>query len=430
MRSDWHDSNKFVYCIMPKGISLLELQSQIKGLLNRHMAGYHWVVAEIASMQIASQGHCYMELVEQKDGRTLAKARANIWASQYGSIASKFLSESGESLKTGITILCAATINFHEVYGLSLNIASIDASYTLGERARKREETIQKLILEGLSEMNKALTLPAVIQNIAVISSATAAGYEDFINQLTNNAYSYKIVTKLFPAVMQGNEGSQSISSALSEVTRQKQAFDAIVIIRGGGSQLDLDCFDDYELAKAIATCPLPVLTGIGHQRDHTVADFAANLKLKTPTAVAEFILERFEQFESELLNIHERIRRFSNQLIHVEKEKVSTIQYRLLHQAKQLLSSKEQELSLEKIKLQNSISNSVKENNYQLDKLFEKVQANDPASILRKGYSITTLNNIPINQLEVKSGDELKTISLKQTIYSKVYKINPTHEQ
>ena len=284
-------------------LSVLQLTTHIQQVLEKELEPMVWVVGELSDFRQAPQGHVYFELVEKQGNQVQAKIRANLWQFTYRSVAAKFEFITGTSLKNGMKVLAQVSVTYHPVYGLSLNVKDIDPSFSLGERARIRQETIAKLTQEGWIGHNAKLPLPLVIQRIAIISSATAAGYGDFINQLAGTSQGYKVYHQLFPSLMQGNEAVESLLAALDEVANQaeKLQLDAVVLIRGGGAQLDLDCFDDYRLAVKIADFTLPVLTGIGHERDETIADLVAHTRLKTPTAVAEFILSSFREYEENL---------------------------------------------------------------------------------------------------------------------------------
>src|SRR5208283_3896422 len=253
--------------------SLYELNTAIKHAISSALSEACWVTAEIAELKCNQRGHCYLELVEKDEDKTIAQTKATIWAYEYRKLSHKFQAATNESIRPGMKIMFLAVVNFHEVYGLSLNIRDIDPTYTLGEMARKRKEVIERLRKEGLLELNKGLHLPLVPQRIAVISSPTAAGYGDFFNQLDTNPYGYKFVHVLFPAMVQGHEAEGSIVAALLKIKKYRHLFDVAVIIRGGGSAVDLSCFDNYALASQIAGCPIPVITGIGHEKDDTVAD-------------------------------------------------------------------------------------------------------------------------------------------------------------
>jgi exodeoxyribonuclease VII large subunit len=254
-------------------------------------------------MTLNYSGHCYLDLIEKEErsDKVLARARATIWASTYRMLRPYFETSTGYELTSGIKILVLARVEFHPVYGLSLNILDIDPSYTLGDVERKKREIIQRLEKEGVLEMNKEIPLPIVPQHIAVVSSLTAAGYEDFMEQLKGNPYGYRFYTRLFPAVMQGEQAEQSIIGALERIFEYESLFDAVVIIRGGGSKSDLACFDGYELAYHVSQFPLPIITGIGHEQDDTITDLVAHKRLKTPTAVADFFIDKLASFEASL---------------------------------------------------------------------------------------------------------------------------------
>lgn len=252
-----------------------------------------WIVAELSDVRVAG-GHCYMELIE-KDGRgaTVAKMRAMIWQSSFHSLRSRFYEATGKDIVSGLKVMVRGTATHHSVYGLSVNITDIDPSYTLGDMERLRREILGRLEREGILDENKQYVLPPDTQRIAVISAEGAAGYGDFMKQLGGNAYGFRFYTRLFPAVMQGDRTAESVCRALDAVEGSQELWDCVVIVRGGGATSDLNGFDDYGLARRVALCPLPVLVGIGHERDRTVLDEIANTRLKTPTAVGAFLVER-----------------------------------------------------------------------------------------------------------------------------------------
>ena len=262
-----------------------------------------WVKAEISEMTVNRSGHCYLDLIETEPGTdtVIARCRATIWSYTFRMLKPYFETTSGQAFSEGLKVLLQAKVEYHEVFGFSLNIRDIDPVYTLGDLARQRREIIRKLQDDGVFEMNKELELPVVTQRIAIISSPTAAGLQDFLDQLHNNLHQFVFYTKLFPAVMQGNEAPRSIMNALDLIFEYEEMFDAVVIIRGGGAQIDLACFDQYELAFNVAQFPLPVITGIGHDKDDTVIDMVAHTRMKTPTAVAEFLISGALQFSQQL---------------------------------------------------------------------------------------------------------------------------------
>lgn len=293
-------------------ITLSELNSLVKDTLDEAFPEQMWVIAEIGELNVNRAGHCYIELVEKENAtdEITARSRATIWSWQYRFIQPYFETSTGQELKAGLKVLVSVSVEFHEVYGYSLNIKDIDPAFTLGDMARKRQEIIKKLSEDGVFDMNKEIPLADIPSRIAIISSPTAAGYSDFMKQLHQNAAGYIFYTKLFSATMQGNDAANSIIAALEFIYEYENFFDAVVIIRGGGSQMDLSCFDDYELAFYVTQFPLPILTGIGHDKDESITDMVANTQLKTPTAVAEFLIanmdviaEEIDELESTLFN-------------------------------------------------------------------------------------------------------------------------------
>ncbi len=332
-----------------ESVSLSALNKQIKRELNNIFPEPQWVVAEISEMNTNRSGHCYLELIEknEKTGKTIAKARATIWSFAYGMIKSYFESTTGHAFAKEIKILVQAKVEFHEIYGLSLNIVDIDPTYTLGDIARKRAETIARLEKDGVMDMNKELNIPIVPQRIAIISSETAAGLDDFLNQLNYNPYHYKFRYKLFSAIMQGDKAVASIIAALEQVYMHENDFHVVVLLRGGGSKSDLSCFDEYELAFNVAQFPMPVITGIGHERDQSVTDLVANTRAKTPTAAAEFIVARVLDFDNYLMQLQDRFKQKVQRIIDREKSKIELISTRLLPLVKNLIEKKSAELNL-----------------------------------------------------------------------------------
>ncbi|MBQ1978262.1 MAG: exodeoxyribonuclease VII large subunit, partial [Alistipes sp.] len=281
-------------------ITLVELQRRIKMTLSEQFALPVWVSAEVADLKVNYSGHCYLELIEKdhksENGVPTAQVRAVIWRSSYSRIAAYFEAETGQRLAPGIRILAQVLISYHELYGLSLQITDIDSAYTLGEMEQQRQKTIARLQEEGVWEMNRAVPMPLLVQRLAVVSSAQAAGYQDFCKELGRSGYRFDLI--LFDAVMQGTAAEESILMALGRVAERQEEFDAVVIVRGGGSTTDLNCFNAYRLSSHVAQFPLPVLTGIGHDKDQSVVDMVAHLPLKTPTAVAGWLIERMSSIE------------------------------------------------------------------------------------------------------------------------------------
>ena len=282
-------------------ITLRELQRLVRQTLEERFALPVWVSAEISEIKINRSGHCYLELVEKggDNGVPTAQARAVIWRSHYPRIAGYFEAETGQRLEAGIQILARVLVTYHEIYGFSLQITDMDPSYTLGDMERQRQRTIAQLQRDGVWDMNRETPLPAVVQRVAVVSSANAAGYQDFCKELDKSPYRFALT--LFDAFMQGAAAEESIVEALCAVAARQEEFDAVVLIRGGGSRSDLNCFNAYRLCSHIAQFPLPVATGIGHDKDTSVADMVAHTALKTPTAVAGWLVERMAQADGYL---------------------------------------------------------------------------------------------------------------------------------
>lgn len=274
-------------------ITLCDLQRMVRAALEERFALPVWISAEISEMKVNYSGHCYLNLVEKgaSDGVPRAEARAVIWRSSYSKIAAYFSSQTGAELAAGIRILAKVLVSYHEVYGFSLQITDIDPSYTMGEVERRRRQTIGQLQADGVWDMNRELPLPRLARRIAVISSAGAAGYRDFMREI--DASGYAVDTRLFDAYMQGAAAEDSVVSALERVAAEEERFDLVAIIRGGGSTSDLAAFDSYRMAAHVAQFPLPVVTGIGHDKDTSVVDMVAHTSLKTPTAAAAWIVER-----------------------------------------------------------------------------------------------------------------------------------------
>lgn len=421
-------------------LTLLELNTRIKNVINDTLKTSVWVKAEIADIRENFNGHCYLELVEKNEqGESItAKSRATIWAFTYRMLKPYFETTTGKPLEAGMKILINASVDFHELYGLSLNIKDIDPSYTVGDMELQRQKVIKRLRDEGVIDMNKQLPFPLVPQRLAVISSATAAGYEDFINQIENNGNGYKFYYRLFDAVMQGQNTEESIINALDRINSHCDNFDVVVIIRGGGARSDLSSFDSYWLSFNVAQFPLPVLTGIGHERDNCVLDIVANQRLKTPTAVAEFLIGKMNEFELYLDDalgflantVQDEIEKNTvllknlplrlgsivsgavakqNLIISSLDKNIETNAIRKINSLNNILSSKYQLLhSRSKLKLydnRNSLDSIFKLlkttasglNNKQMSKialLENSVNLVNPVNVLKRGYTVTLSGN------------------------------------
>ena len=371
-----------------KTYSLKELCDWIEEVMEDDLPERYWVRAEIASMSV--RGHCYMELVEKgENGILSAKVRATCWNNVYALLSAYFAQEAGESLHVGLQVLLEVSVEFHAVYGLSLNIWNIDPTYTLGDLAKQRQATLQQLTEDGVMELQKELKLPSLVRRIAVISSADAAGYGDFCDQLKNNRFGFSFQTQLYPAVMQGDNSAHSIIEALHSIAEQEEEWDVVVIIRGGGANTDLRCFDDYNLASHCAQFPLPIIAGIGHTRDISIVDMVVKISVKTPTAAAEWLIERVAE----------------------QVEKVGGLVLRLQRAAMGAVNKEKNRLSLYQQRLKSAIRGAVLREQGKLGLWQKTIELHSPERIFKMGYSLTTVNGKVINnQEDVKAGDLLET--------------------
>ena len=273
-------------------IDLFTLQTEVRQSLESSFPARVWVRAEVSAVKVRGGGHCYLELSQSDESGLVAKASAIIWASRFRVLGPYFESVAGSQLQPGITVLLRVQVNYSQLYGLSLIVDDIDASCTLGEKEKERLATIERLKKEGLLDRQKSLEMTALPYRLAVVSAPDAAGYRDFERHLKGNAYGFVLETVLYEAVMQGASAPESISDALKAAASAEKPFDAVLVLRGGGSNLDLSCFDDYRLASAIATCPVPILTAVGHDQDFHICDMVAWRYVKTPTALADTFIE------------------------------------------------------------------------------------------------------------------------------------------
>lgn len=371
-----------------KTYSLKELCDWIEEVVENDLPERYWVRAEIASMSV--RGHCYMELVEKgENGILSAKVRATCWNNVYALLSAYFAQEAGESLHVGLQVLLEVSVEFHAVYGLSLNIWNIDPTYTLGDLAKQRQATLQQLTEDGVMELQKELKLPSLVRRIAVISSADAAGYGDFCDQLKNNRFGFSFQTQLYPAVMQGDNSAHSIIEALHSIAEQEEEWDVVVIIRGGGANTDLRCFDDYNLASHCAQFPLPIIAGIGHTRDVSIVDMVVKISVKTPTAAAEWLIERVAEQVAKVGELVLRLQRAAMGAVNKEKNRLSLYQQRLIGAIRGTVLREQGKLGLWQ----------------------KTIELHSPERIFKMGYSLTTVNGKVINnQEDVKAGDLLET--------------------
>jgi exodeoxyribonuclease VII large subunit len=449
-------------------VKLSLLLEEIREIIQGNFEIPRWIICEIMDLTLNYSGHCYLDLIEkdEKSDKVIARARATIWASTYRMLKPYFETTTGYELTSGIKILVLARVEFHPVYGLSLNIQDIDPSYTLGDLERKKREIIRQLEKEGVLKMNQEIPLPLVPQKIAVISSLTAAGYEDFMDQLKGNPYGYRFYTRLFPAVMQGEQAEQSIIASLERIFAYESQFDAVVIIRGGGSKSDLACFDSYDLAYHVSQFPLPVITGIGHEQDDTITDLVAHTRLKTPTAVADFLIDSLSAFEESLealqtdlvnatLNILEekklRIRLYEQKyvngtvaLIHARHKHLLQLTGNTRFQVQQQLRSHDQLIMRFKEKLTGTakyltrrrslesdhmiqrfrqlIVNKLESENKRLGEYHRLAAYAEPGQILKMGFSVSRLDGKALRDVrDMRQGIMVETELFKGRFKSKV---------
>lgn len=456
---------------MKQTLSLLELNQLLAEVIEVGMPREYWVEAEISELREV-RGHCYIDLIEKAEGTNtpVARASAKCWANTWSTVGPLFEKVTGQRLHTGMKVLMLVGANFHPAYGFSWIISDIDPTYTLGDMARKRQAIIDQLKREGVFDMQKELEMPLFCQHIAVISSANAAGYGDFVNQLESNAYGFKFVTQLFPATMQGEGVEQSIIDALnkiyasmssphpstltppldpkgrfqSEAEKEPSAFDCVVIIRGGGATSDLSGFDTLALAENVAQFPLPVITGIGHERDESVLDMISHTRVKTPTAAAAFLIEnlkrvwdylqdaqtmlaanakqRMETEQMRLMRASEKIPSLFSLVREKEEHRLDRVLQKIINAAQQGVSNNSHKIDIMEGNMLPLVSRLLMEQKHRLQMLEQRALALDPALLLKRGYSITTHNGIVVRDAsQLKPGDVLETRVEKGIVQSEV---------
>jgi exodeoxyribonuclease VII large subunit len=438
-------------------LSLTELQLIIKDSIYVSLPGMYWVIAEIAEMKENNSGHCYLELVE-KDPDEInirSRVRAVIWSKKHNFLKSFFENTTGESLRVGLKVLIKVIVEYHEIYGLSLVINDIDPAFTMGEMAIRRQQIIKRLEKEGVLTMNKEHIFPMLPKNIAVISSRNAAGYSDFLKHLTGNSFGYVFNIHLFEASMQGTETEASIIDALDRISDVSELFDVVAIIRGGGSQFDLSWFDNYNIAYHITQFPLPVLTGIGHEKDFSVTDIVAYESLKTPTAVADFLIDTFAETENYLTETSRTISELASSIIKINREQLDRSMMRLIPLTSNRINSEKEKLSKNifavinlgkqyimkeeavPVSLQSRIRlasghllcdnagkverfveniqgqsfDMIKQWSKQLNYLGKDLTLINPDNVLKRGYTISSMNGTILKSSKmIKEGDEIQT--------------------
>lgn len=451
---------------MKNSITLSELHQRITTSIRESFPDRYFIVAEINELN-ESRGHAYLELSEKNEDEVLvAKARATIWARTYRMLKPYFETSTGHKFEAGLKVLLVVTVEFHEVYGYSLNIKDIDPSYTIGDIERKRLLIIQRLEEEGVVEMNKELDIPIVPQKIAIISSETAAGYGDFIDQLQNNDYGFKFYTKLFTAAMQGDETESSVIKALENIFEFEEVFDIVVIIRGGGSKSDLSWFDSYQMALNVSQFSLPVICGIGHEKDSSIIDLVAHTSLKTPTAVANFLVDSVAEYYNYLSQLTEDfslkikdiidsnknnlelllssfkpiineiilkktsdlellkldLKNVVNSVVKEQKYLLESFPVKLKNNIGRQISSKQQEIEMFMLNLKNNIENNIRNKKHVLNVFEQKNKLLSPNNILERGYSISLFKNKIIKSVkDINKGDIIETRVIDGSFKSKI---------
>jgi len=392
--------------------SLFELNEHIRRIVTLNFPTGLWISCEIAQVN-ESRGHYYFNLIEkdETDGTIIAKSDAVLWQRTYRSLRRKVGKTMDSLLQNGITVLLKVKVDFHERYGLQLTVEDIDPVYTMGKLEQQRLETIAALQSQGLLIPNRELFLPKVIQRIAIISSATAAGYKDFQEQLTKNVYQYKFHCTLLPAAMQGQNAVPEITNQLEKIALNHDRYDCVVLVRGGGARLDLMAFDQLELCEKIAVCPLPILVGIGHEIDETVTDLVAHKSLKTPTAAAAFIIENNLHFESELIDTQQWIQQTIGDRLTTEEQRLREFEQFLSIQPQNLLLQNTRMLDYLGEELPRLITQQVGHASQELNQIEQVVGLLNPAAVLARGYSLTMKDGELIRSVnEVEKGDQLST--------------------
>ncbi len=391
-------------------LSLYSLNNLVRNTLAQGLPSAYWVVGELSEVRETQAGHCYVELVERDEAtqEMVAKARGTIWARIYSLLKPYFLEQTGERFSVGLKVMLKVTVVFHELYGFSLDICDIEPAYTLGDIARRKQAILNRLKAEGVIDLNKELPFPALPQRIAVISSSFAAGYGDFCDQLMNNPYGFVFYPHLFAAPMQGNKVEQGVISALDRIAENIDSWDVVVIIRGGGATSDLSCFDTYDLANNCAQFPLPIITGIGHQRDDTVLDAVAHTRAKTPTAAAELLIHA----------------------VAAQSAMLEDVSARLGVAARSVLETRRRQLAATLQRLPVSVALYLQRQGHRLDMWEQRAKAASPERILSLGYGIMRVNGRVVRSIDdVEEGAQLVTTVAGGSFTSVVTEKNKNNE-
>lgn len=419
-----------------KSHSLLELSESIQRVVQRTFNSSYWVRAEISRLNYyPKSGHCYPELVEKTDGKIVAEIRSTIWKSVYFDITSKFKTQTGEELKEGMKILFLVQVKYSPTHGVSLNILDIDPSFSLGEMAKEKLASIKYLKENNLFDLNRSLEIPYLPNRLAIISVSTSKGYQDFLETIEKKGANFSLKMDLFPAILQGDVGVTSITEQLELIKKSSSDFDLVLIIRGGGGDVGLHCYNHLLMAETVATFPIPVITGIGHSTNETVVEMVANTNRITPTAVADGLIEHFRNLEQELVYAAQTVFNIPKNILEPQKQALlNQIQFLKshtttpLHNEKMVLEkitnriskSSQIRFSLERANLEHKTIKpltywslqTIKRSKSELNHLNEKVGLLNPKNVLKRGFSISTINNKVVNSVgELSNGQEMETI-------------------
>lgn len=393
--------------------TLYSLNNMVRQAVSEGLPSRYWVTGELSEVREASNGHCYIELVQRDEvtQELVAKARGTIWSRIYSLLRPYFLEQTGEPFAAGLKVLLQVSVGFHELYGYTLDVCDIEPAYTVGDMARQRMLVIKRLTDEGVIDLNKELPFPLLPQRVAVISSATAAGYGDFCDQLASNRYGFVFYPHLFQSPMQGSGVEQGVISALDRIAADIDMWDVVVIIRGGGATSELSCFDTYDLANNCAQFPLPIITGIGHQRDESVLDMVAHTRAKTPTAAAELLIHAMLEQETYMTNMMHGVVQGVQQRMDAEQQRLQGLLGRMPMATALYLQGEKMRLQTSLQTVFSSAQMLIKEQQHRLDVCGAALEAASPERILSLGYSITRVNGRLVRSIDdVVPGDEVTT--------------------
>lgn len=407
-----------------EAVTLYDLNCRVKQALKASFDEPVWITAEITEIQLNRSGHCYLQLADKQAGEEnlIATARATIWSFVFRTLRPYFETMTGRSLEKGMQVMLCVEVVFHEVYGYSLNVRDIDPTYTVGDLERRRQEILSRLEEEGVINMNRELQFPLLPKNVAVISSPTAAGLGDFMNQLEGNAEGFRFHVRLFPAVMQGEQTTESVIAALERIYAYEGLFDVVVIIRGGGSQTDLGSFDSYELAANVAQFPLPVIAGIGHERDETIVDRVAHVRVKTPTAAAVFLIDTFRQRAEELNRLSLRLKSAVAATVRDSRGVFDQLRLRVQGRTQLLFERGHSRLETLSVAMRQGVQRLLTENRRRVELAERTLHFADPRKVLERGYSITRVDGVAVKDLsQLRPGAVLETETAGGYIRSEV---------